>query len=132
MVLTLLSLSCSPSISVKAMGLIPALLWALLVSHGFSSEDDQPTVKATSGRIQFIDNGTLFVTPQEGLLRIRADLSGVYRFIQECRHHLKGKLGPNLRKSSDGKCEDNDDKPSLLSMHAASLGATSWRSFAWS
>ena len=128
MVLTLLFLSCSPSISIKAMGLIPALLLALLVSHGFSSEDDQPTVKATSGRIQFIDNGTLFVTPQEGLLRIRADLSGVYRFIQECRHHLKGKLGPNLRKSSDGKCEDNDDKPSLLSMHAASLGATGWRS----
>ena len=126
-VLAKFSPSCSPGISKQAMGFIQILLLSAIVLA--ESPDDQSSpVLPTAGRIQFVKNGTLFVTPQEGLLRIHASLSGVYRFIQETKHHLKDRLGPNLKKDADGKCADNGEKPTLLTMHSASLGKTGWRS----
>lgn len=92
----------------------------------------QPKARPTKGRLRFVELGAAVSVHREGILRVHADLSGVYHFIQEASHHyaMHMKHGDIQRvtktSASIDHCEQRNKKWSLLSPLTALATGAGW------
>ena len=92
----------------------------------------QPKALPTKGRLRFVELGAAVSVHRESILRIHADLSGVYHFIQEASHHyaMHMKHGDIQRvtktSASIDECEQRNKEWSLLSPLSALAAGAGW------
>ena len=91
-----------------------------------------PQVRPSKGQLRFVELGTAVSVHREGYLRIHADLSGLYHFIQEASHHYSlhmkhGELQRVTKTSANvDQCVQSNNKWSLLSPLSSLATGSGW------
>ena len=57
---------------------------------------DKPSSQASRGEVIFADRGRLWISPQGAFLRIKADLTSIFKFAIEALHHFKSNFKPTF------------------------------------
>ena len=57
---------------------------------------DKPSSQASKGEVIFADRGRLWISPQGAFLRIKADLTSIFKFAIEALHHFKSNFKPTF------------------------------------